>query len=909
MAESAGSIRLVGNDAARRREVARVLAGAGYRVVVSSDCNDRGEPADLIVLLASTSDRIADFLVHDSGETSMLKLLDGAGSESGAQRLGFLPLPDGEAGLVAAVRAAMAGRDEAERAERESARQLLDVAQVGVFEIEAGRLTYANDYLVEMSKYSKEELLSMDLRKLVCSQDAERLLRTLSERFRGVVSARPSTYRFVAKDGDEREVEVVSQLVDTPRGARVEGTMRNVTGEARLARLHRIVLELGGVILGEQDVHRILQLVLDTITEYSGFRRAVLALYDLAASDPIDGAVTRILCSGLSREDEAALAGRPTLTPEKRRLAFSDEYRLGAAYYVPHDRAPWARELGITGTVSIAGWHPDDMLFIPLRGSAGIVGTISVDDPADQSAPTLETIEPIARLANFAALAIERAVKWDELRNQNERLDGLSRFGYQVAHIQSVAELCEATARRICDDLAYDYAALWLRDGDALMLEGVALRGAFPHDEIPARGVRIPVTGDGLARWAVRYMEPAVVDDALTDARYRPSRPSVRSMAAIPILGRKGVRGVMDVESQRLAAFRKQDLVALSSMASQLSVALAALGRREVLSRIYTLGQRISESETVSEIVAGTLDFLVEQFGYPLASVFLDGRDGRLFAAGVRGAYAEQGLVEGWEVPAERGIVSWVARNKRHAVVHDVTTDPRYLEMLLGVRSEVAVPLLFAERLVGVLNVESPEPASFDEEDRVVLEVIANHLATALANLESQASLREQAVRDSLTGLFNRHYFNSIIAPELARSDRYARPFTVMMVDVDNFRAVNNRYGHLMGDEILREVSRVLLAYVRESDRVIRYGGDEFLIFMPETGEQEAAAVASRLREQVTALPRRKGVPDIALGLSVGIYTRQPRQTWSLEAILEEADRRLYADKRARHIERHDGPD
>jgi diguanylate cyclase (GGDEF)-like protein len=184
--------------------------------------------------------------------------------------------------------------------------------------------------------------------------------------------------------------------------------------------------------------------------------------------------------------------------------------------------------------------------------------------------------------------------------------------------------------------------------------------------------------------------------------------------------------------------------------------------------------------------------------------------------------------------------------------------------------------------------------------------VIANHLATALANLASQESLRERAIRDPLTGLFNRHFFNSIIAPELARSDRYARPFTLMMVDVDNFRAVNNRFGHLAGDEVLQEVSRLLLEHVRESDRVIRYGGDEFLVFMPETAEQDAAKVAARLREQVTLVSRKKGVGDIAMGLSVGIYTRQPREKWSLEAILEEADRRLYADKRARHIERAD---
>ena len=131
----------------------------------------------------------------------------------------------------------------------------------------------------------------------------------------------------------------------------------------------------------------------------------------LAARDPIDGAITNILCSGLSREDRAALADQPSLTPEKRRLAFSDEYPSRRGLLHPARPSAVGTQLGITGTMEMADWHPDDMLFIPLRGTAGIVGTISVDDPIDQSAPTLAVIEPIARLANFAALAIERVVK------------------------------------------------------------------------------------------------------------------------------------------------------------------------------------------------------------------------------------------------------------------------------------------------------------------------------------------------------------------------------------------------------------------------------------------------------------------------------------------------------------------
>jgi diguanylate cyclase (GGDEF)-like protein/PAS domain S-box-containing protein len=914
MAVCSGSLLLVGRDAERLNDLARSLTRAGYRIATSAGGRqESGEAFDLVVCLVRAADSVVDVVGLSAGAADVLGLIDGVDPVTGAGSFGCgaascIPFPVDEQAVLSAVRAAVTRARErhAYDVDRDRLRRLMDQAPVGVFEIEGERPTYVNEYLVRVSKYSADELLAMKLQDLVVPEHARRLLDAISQRLRGAPPGEPSTYRLLAKDGEEREVEIISRRIETSSGVRIEGTARDVTTEARLARLHRVVLELGEVILGEQDVDRILQLVLDTITEYSGFRRAVLSLYDLSVASPIDGGVVKTLCSGLSPEDQRTLLEQDHFSPANRRKAFSDEFRLGPAYYLPHDRVPWEPDLGISGTLSMEGWHVDDFLFIPLRGTAGIIGCISVDDPVDQSAPTLASIEPVAHLASFAALAVEHVYKLNLLRTQNERLHSLSRFGDQIAHLQSTKELCDAAARRVCDDMGYDYCAVWLRDGDVLVLEGVAAGKSFSHGEITARGTRGPLEGEGLSRWVVRYIEPVVVDDVSLDPRHRGSRPSIRSMAAVPILGRKGVRGVLCVESERLAAFTQHDLAALSSLASQLSIALAALARREAVTRIYSLGQRISASTSGDHIVAGALDFLAEQFSYPLASVFLHGKDGRLSVAGLRGPYPERGVGTGWTLPAEKGIVSWVARNRRFALVHDVSSDPRYFEALPGTRSEIAVPLLFADQLVGVLNIESPQLSFFDDEDRVLLEVIANHLATALANLASQESLREQAIRDSLTGLFNRHYFNSIIAPELSRSDRYARPFSVMMIDIDNFRAVNNRFGHLKGDEVLQEMSRLLLDQVRTSDRLIRYGGDEFLIFMPETEESEATLVAARLREQMVHLPRRTGVHEIPLGLSIGIYTRQPREKWSLEAILEEADRRLYADKRARHVEQID---
>ena len=124
-----------------------------------------------------------------------------------------------------------------------------------------------------------------------------------------------------------------------------------------------------------------------------------------------------------------------------------------------------------------------------------------------------------------------------------------------------------------------------------------------------------------------------------------------------------------------------------------------------------------------------------------------------------------------------------------------------------------------------------------------------------------------------------------------------------MMVDVDGFRAVNNTMGHLQGDMVLQNVARMLEKNVREADSVIRYGGDEFLILMPETdGQGVAQFVADRLRHEIGSVLEGTGAAELglSLGLSIGIYSRLPRESKTLEEILEEVDQRMYADKRAK---------
>jgi len=800
--------------------------------------------------------------------------------------------------------AARSRRRAQREARRERAVNLIEKLPVGVFELTDGCVSYVNQHLLRRLGYGRDEIIGKRPEELdlVIPQERARLAQGIDQQLRGNPSAQPGVYQFAAREGNTYVGEIVSWLTETPDGPVLEGAIQDITQVSRMTRLQSVVIELGEVILGESDIGRILQLVLDTITEYSGFRRAVLSLYDLSAPVPFEAEVHTLLTSGLDAPEQEAFLEQPTIPPMERRLVFSDRYRLGPAYYVPHDDVPWTDSHGIHGSLCVEGWHADDFLFIPLRGTSGIIGSISVDDPVDRSAPTIASIEPVAALANLAALAIERVYKMQQLRKQKERLHVLSVFGEELAQVTDVRTLCELAVRHVQEDMDYGVCAVFLEDGMRLVLEAVTAKDLVPDNEIPTKGTRIPVDGPGITRWVFREAKTAIIPDILKDERHDATETTLRSFMAIPIMTRKGIIGVLDVASERSAAFDAQDLEVVSTLAGQLSTAISALRRRDALLRIYSFGQRLATASARDRIVASTLDFLVDQFDFELNSIILARDDNALMVAGLRGPYHQDDFEVGSYIPIDEGLVGWVATNRRPALVPDVTKDARYVASFPATRSELVVPILFSDNLLGVINVESRQTGFFDDEDRQLLEVVANHCAIALSNVASQETLREQAVRDPLTGLFNRHYFNSIIASELSRADRYDRPMTLMMIDIDGFRAVNNTFGHLKGDDVLREIAQMLEQSVRDADSVIRYGGDEFLILMPETnGKGDAEIVGARLRTRIKQIPEKAGIAGHQIDLSVGLYARMSNDGRSLEELLEEVDRRMYDDKRAKH--------
>ena len=207
--------------------------------------------------------------------------------------------------------------------------------------------------------------------------------------------------------------------------------------------------------------------------------------------------------------------------------------------------------------------------------------------------------------------------------------------------------------------------------------------------------------------------------------------------------------------------------------------------------------------------------------------------------------------------------------------------------------SAIALPVTYAEHLLGVLYVESSEPCEFEEEEVLLLRTLADLFAGGLNNALTFQKAQEQAITDGLTGVKTHRYLMEALSSEWKRSTRANRPFALVLMDLDRFKFVNDFYGHLEGDVVLQRVGHILEQNCRRSDVVARYGGDEFVILMPETTVEQARQLASKLRGWVASDPLLR---DKNITASFGI-AGFPIHGSTPQELIQVADSSMYLSK------------
>jgi len=237
------------------------------------------------------------------------------------------------------------------------------------------------------------------------------------------------------------------------------------------------------------------------------------------------------------------------------------------------------------------------------------------------------------------------------------------------------------------------------------------------------------------------------------------------------------------------------------------------------------------------------------------------------------------------------GITGYVAKTGKTYYSPDVTKDKRYIVGVKSVRSEVAIPLKIENKTIGVLDVESKEYDGFSEWEIKLLTSIAAQLAIAIEKSRLFEKTKLLSLTDPLTELPNRRHFDIIIDAELKRSARYNRPLSLLLIDFDNFKKYNDDFGHIAGDKVLKGYAGIMKSAIREVDFICRYGGDEFIVVLPETDETFARAVAQRIITNVN-----KGSKKFTITLSIGVST-YPLDGEDKNELVHAADKACYIAK------------
>ncbi len=407
--------------------------------------------------------------------------------------------------------------------------------------------------------------------------------------------------------------------------------------------------------------------------------------------------------------------------------------------------------------------------------------------------------------------------------------------------------------------------------------------------------------GEGLIGRAAQLKQPVYAPDVSKEPRYIEMIPDTRSELAIPLMVRDRVVGVLDCQSNGLEHFDCGSVDLLMLFSTQASIALEnaklhALEQRRSrqLEAINTIARQITSVVDVDELLHKVGNLIVESFSVEHVMVLLLEEEGLVVRAH-EGRLTPRAR-EGHILPPGRGLSLRAVESGRPMIENDVASNPDYYPAVEETRAEITLPLVSMGQAIGVLAVESSRAGSFEEADLAPLESVADLCASAIQNARYFDKIRQLAYRDGLTGSFNRRFFEMRILEEIERVMRYQGVLSVVMIDIDGFKRVNDEFGHLLGDEVLRQVVELMAPQLRRSDVLCRYGGDELAILLPETDLAKASGVAEKLRKAVASWEF-PGVPR-RVTISAGVASC-PAYGQTRDQIVRAADTALYAAKQA----------
>ncbi len=323
------------------------------------------------------------------------------------------------------------------------------------------------------------------------------------------------------------------------------------------------------------------------------------------------------------------------------------------------------------------------------------------------------------------------------------------------------------------------------------------------------------------------------------------------------------------------------------------------------LSILYNISQAVNFIDDLKRLISVILDKAIETVNAEKGSLMLyDPADNTLQVKVVYGLKDKKhendinnGIIECQKMKPESGIAGKVFTEKKSIITNLGGQDPRFNQLSGGdsnVSSLICVPLIAKGECIGIINITNKKNGKlFNKKDLEFVEALANQAAIAVDN----AQLYELATKDGLTKLYIHRHFYFLLESEIKRVQRYHHVLSLLMLDIDNFKHVNDTYGHLVGDMVLKEIAATIQKTIRHVDIPARYGGEEFTIILPETAALNAVTIAERLRKKISEIEVK--VDDntiIRPTVSIGI-AEYPNAADDIKDLIDWADKALYVSK------------
>lgn len=533
---------------------------------------------------------------------------------------------------------------------------------------------------------------------------------------------------------------------------------------------------------------------------------------------------------------------------------------------------------------------------ISLQAKEQALGLLLLGTP-DNRRFTPAELRLLLALGHQIGMAVENSYLIQQTSRRSEELHVLNEIGRALSSTLNKEELL----RKIWEELRrlFDVENLYLVSPDPA-------RDQIQFELETIKSVRMPrrsrPAGNHLTEFILRTRQPVLIrENYVAEVRKLGVEPlrTTGSFCGVPLVAYDHAIGALCIYSDSEHAFDEGHMELLRVLASEASIAIenARLFQEErTKARHLSLLNLISRDAIATLNPDEVLSKIAEQLEHGLsydhigiAQLEYTTRELTIAAEGGK----RRGAL-GRRLPLDTGLIGQVARTGKPAAYRASGGSQGSAKPVLPEsQAAMALPIFYGEHLHGVLYVETLERAEFTDEESLLLRTLADLIAGALHNALTFQRAQEQAITDGLTGVKTHRFFMEALSSEWKRSSRAGRSFALVLMDLDRFKFVNDFYGHLEGDLVLQRVGQILETNCRRSDVVARYGGDEFVILMPETTMEQARQLSSKLRGWVAADPllREK---NISASFGIASY---PLHGSSPQELIQVADASMYLSK------------